>query len=89
MSIAMALATYFVIWWIVLFAVLPWGVQTQEESGHVVPGSAESAPSSPHLLAKAAATTLVSLLIFALVYWLVVYKPVSLNDIPVLPRFER
>jgi predicted secreted protein len=34
-------------------------------------------------------TTLVSLLIFVLVYWLVVYNPVSLDNLPILPRFER
>jgi predicted secreted protein len=26
-------ATFFLIWWVVLFAVLPWGVRSQLESG--------------------------------------------------------
>ena len=33
MAIATAIAIYFLIWWIVLFAVLPWGVRAQGEDG--------------------------------------------------------
>jgi predicted secreted protein len=29
MSLATAIAIYFIIWWVVLFAVLPWGVRSQ------------------------------------------------------------
>ncbi len=37
-------AVYFIIWWITLFAVLPFGLRTQAEENDVVPGSVESAP---------------------------------------------
>jgi len=38
-------AIYFVLWWLVLFAVLPFGVKTHEEVGvERVPGQADSAP---------------------------------------------
>jgi len=33
MSLTLSIAIYFVIWWIVLFAVLPIGVRTQGEMG--------------------------------------------------------
>ena len=33
MAIATAIAIYFLIWWIMLFAVLPWGVRSQGEEG--------------------------------------------------------
>ena len=39
MDNVMALAIYIFIWWIVLFAVLPFGVRTQDEAGSVVPGT--------------------------------------------------
>ena len=32
MRIGTYFAIYFLIWWIVLFAVLPWGVRNQEEA---------------------------------------------------------
>jgi len=54
------LALYFVIWWILLFAVLPFGVRSQAESGEVVTGSEPGAPSVPALREKAIWTTLVA-----------------------------
>ena len=69
MSWTSAVAIYFVIWWLVLFTVLPWGVRTQGEAGEVEPGSPESAPAKPQLAKKALITTLVSAIVFALVYY--------------------
>jgi predicted secreted protein len=67
-SAVLAAAVYFVLWWIVLFAVLPWGVKSQEEAGDISPGSDPGAPARPLLLRKAIATTLVSAAIMALGY---------------------
>ena len=55
---------YFVIWWIVLFAVLPFGMRTQQEAGRVVPGTPASAPVRPKFLQIILATTLISAAIF-------------------------
>lgn len=71
MSITLGLAVYFIIWWTVLFAVLPLGVRTQGEAGTVVPGTPESAPVTPRLLRVAIITTLVSCVVF-LLFWAVV-----------------
>jgi predicted secreted protein len=65
MSIGLYSAIYFVIWWIVLFAVLPWGVRSQHEEGEIAPGTDPGAPVAPFLLRKAIATTLISAAIFA------------------------
>ena len=53
-------ALYFVIWWILLFAVLPFGVRSQAESGEIVAGSEPGAPSVPALREKAIWTTLLA-----------------------------
>ncbi len=58
------LAIYFVIWWTVLFAVLPWGMRTQEEEGTVVPGTVPSAPAHPRMLRTVIVTTLVAAVVF-------------------------
>jgi predicted secreted protein len=90
MSIAFALAIYFVIWWIVLFAMLPIGVRTAEEAGEKVsPGTAESAPLFPRLLPKMLATTVVATIVFAFVYAIVVHRVITLDDIPFFPRYEQ
>lgn len=39
-------AVYFIFWWITLFAVLPFGLKTQQENNDVVLGTIESAPSN-------------------------------------------
>lgn len=82
MSWISALAIYFIIWWVVLFAVLPWGNRTQDEEGDIVAGSNPSAPARPRLLAKALVTTLVSAVVFAGVWWLIVESGLTLDDVP-------
>jgi predicted secreted protein len=89
MSITSAFAIYFVLWWLVLFAVLPWGVRTQEEGGEVVPGSNPSSPQRPMLGRKLIATTLISAAIFVALYGVIVYGGLTLDDIPLLPDFSR
>lgn len=68
MTIAGALAVYFIIWWTVLFVVLPFGVRSQTESGDVVAGSEPGAPVAPNLKRKAVITTWLSFGVFAVVY---------------------
>jgi predicted secreted protein len=71
MSIVSLVAIYFVVWWVVLFAVLPFGVRTQDDEGDIVLGTTHSAPTRPHLLKKALATTIVSaIIVFG--FWLAV-----------------
>jgi predicted secreted protein len=68
MSKATYVATFFLIWWVVLFAVLPWGVQSQQESGDTTPGTDPGAPVVPKLGRKLLWTTLVAGLLFAAFY---------------------
>jgi predicted secreted protein len=71
MSTPMAIATYFTIWWIVLFAVLPFGVKSQHEAGvaQSLPSGADpGAPVAPMLVRKALWTTVISAILFAALY---------------------
>jgi predicted secreted protein len=84
MSWTTAVAIYFIVWWVVLFAVLPWGVRSQAESGAVVPGSDPGAPAIPHLLAKLIWTTVVATIVFALAAAAYSYRLVTLDDLATL-----
>jgi predicted secreted protein len=64
MAIATAIAIYFLIWWIMLFAVLPWGVRAQGEEG--APGTDPGAPTVPRLRAKLIWTTIASAVVWAI-----------------------
>lgn len=87
MTLMAGLAIYAVIWWTVLFAILPLGVVTQEESHEVVPGTISSAPARPDMLKKVLVTSLLAALIWGGVYYLVVASPFSFDDIPFMPTF--
>jgi predicted secreted protein len=64
-STPMSVAIYLVIWFIVLFAVLPFGVKSQREAGDVVKGTDPGAPVAPRLLLKALWTTVISAMLFS------------------------
>jgi predicted secreted protein len=81
MSLATAIAIYFIIWWVVLFAVLPWGVRSQHESGAVAPGSDPGAPAIPRLKRKLVWTTIVAAVVFALWYVVYAYRLIALDDL--------
>jgi predicted secreted protein len=58
-----AMALYFVVWWITLFAVLPLGARSQSEVGEVATGTDPGAPAAPALREKALLTTLAASLV--------------------------
>jgi len=68
MSTSTAIAIYFLIWWITLFAVLPWGVRNQEESGEVTPGTDPGAPATHRVWHKLGWTTVVATTVFGILY---------------------
>ena len=57
---------YALIWFIVLFTVLPWGVKIPDNPE---PGHAPSAPINPHIGVKLIATSLVSAVIWVIVWY--------------------
>jgi predicted secreted protein len=79
MSVTFLIAIYVIIWWTVLFAVLPIGVRTQAEDGTVVPGTPESAPAAPRLVRVVVLTTVVSCAVFAVLWAALRYGVVDLE----------
>jgi predicted secreted protein len=61
-------AIFFIIWWLCLFVVLPFGVRSQHEADEVTPGTERGAPQRPLLLRKALAATALAAIVFAGVY---------------------
>jgi len=67
-SISTAVAIYFVIWWVVLFLTLPFGVRSQHEDGEGVPGTDPGAPIATLMGRKLVWTTVISAVVFALAW---------------------
>jgi predicted secreted protein len=63
----LAIALFLTIWFVVLFAVLPFGVKSQHEAGDYVPGTDPGAPVAPRLLRKILWTTVVTIIVFGAV----------------------
>jgi len=84
MSVAFGLAIYFMLWWIILFAILPFGIhRTQEEAGDIVPGTEASAPNKPRFLRVIVLTTVVTTIVFGS-YIALRQSGFGLDDIPFL-----
>ena len=66
MTLMSGIVVYFCLWWVVLYAVLPWGVRTSDtpEKGH-----AASAPLNPRLGMKFLVTTLIAGVLWAIAYY--------------------
>ena len=67
--ISTAFAIYFVMWWVILFLTLPFGVRSQHEDGEGAPGTDPGAPIAPGLGRKLIWTTVISAVIFAISWW--------------------
>lgn len=59
-----AIAIYFFAWWIMLFAVLPFGVRTQHDTGEVIQGTSAGAPTETKMLRVVGWTTIVASVVF-------------------------
>lgn len=81
MPITTGLAIFFLIWWIVLFAVLPWGVRSQQEGGEISPGTDPGAPAIPNLRRKLIWTTLVAVAVFVVCYVIYAERLVTLEGL--------
>jgi len=69
MTLVSGLMVFIVLWWVVLFAVLPFGVRPEENPKK---GFATSAPENPHLKNKFLATTVLAAIIWGFIQLIMV-----------------
>ena len=86
MAITTAVAIYFLIWWIALFTVLPWGVSAQGDDA--VPGTDPGAPRLPKLWSKLLWTTIVATVVYAVCVVIYLNRLVTLDDLAALLGFR-
>lgn len=71
---------YLIIWWLVLFIVLPFGVQTQHESGEgIEPGTPESAPAKSGIWLKFAITTAIAAVCWGVFFIIMKYRLITIG----------
>lgn len=74
MGIISGIVVFLMVWWVTLFAVLPWGIRKNEE---FQVGNVASAPDKPLLFKKFLATTLITCIIWVIIYALISYNVVD------------
>jgi predicted secreted protein len=72
MQTTTAIAIYFLIWWLSLFAVLPFGIRSQHEGEDFAEGTDPGAPIAARIGWKLLWTTIVATIVFAILT--VIYK---------------
>lgn len=88
-TLSTAFAVYFVVWWIVLFAVLPFGIQSQHEAGESPAGTDPGAPSVPGMAKKLLWTTVISAILFGIAWWAYLAGYLNIERLYLLMGFTR
>ena len=87
MSIVSAIVLFAVIWFLVLFIVLPFRMETQGDIGKVVQGTHAGAPSSSFSMKrKAKITTIWAALVWLLIASVVIFGDIGIRDIDLFSR---
>ena len=81
MGITGSIIVYVLIWWIIFFSVLPLGIQVNKEKfkekiGGIDPG----APINPRIGKKFLITTIITSIIFIVIYYLVKFDLLNLRE---------
>ena len=81
MGITGSIIVYVLIWWIIFFSVLPVGIQSNKEKfrekiGGIDPG----APNNPKIGKKFLITTIITSIIFIVIYYLVEFNLLNLRE---------
>jgi predicted secreted protein len=73
-------AVFFIIWWTVIFLVLPWGAGASIDEADVRKGQAAGAPKRPRIPLKLAVTTLAAGALWGVFYVIVEWELVSFRE---------
>ncbi len=86
-SFITGLAIYFILWWLLLFIVLPWGIKSQREDGSVTRGTDPGAPVKARMKRKAIQNSILAAVVWLAIMAVLKFDLISLDDIPFIPDF--
>ena len=90
MSLAGGIVIFGVMWWLVLFMVLPFGVISQHEVEGAEAGTDPGAPIAPKLVRKMLITTGITCILWGLLYMAITNQWITLDSVPGFdPRVQR
>ena len=81
MGITGSIIVYVLIWWIIFFSVLPVGIQSNKEKfREKIGGTDPGAPNNPKIGKKFFFTTIITSIIFIVIYYLVKLDLLNLRE---------
>ena len=81
MGITGSIIVYVLIWWIIFFSILPVGIQSNKEKfKERIEGIDPGAPINPKIGNKFLVTTIITSLIFIVIYYLVKFNLLNLRE---------
>ena len=90
MSIVSAIVLFAVIWFMVLFIILPIRVQSQGEAGERVEGTPVGAPSSAFSMTRTMITaTWIAVVAFVVIASVIIWGGITVEDLDFFNRLER
>ena len=78
MSITGSIVIYVIIWWIVFFSLLP--IDVNRNKNIKIEGEDSGSPENPKILKKFIYTTILSSVLFSIIYFLVQYNYLNLRN---------
>jgi predicted secreted protein len=87
MSIVSAIVLFAVVWFMVLFIVLPIRLETQGDRGEIVPGTQAGAPANLQMRRKVMVTTGIAVVIWAVLCAVILSGIFGLDDLDFLRRY--
>ena len=70
MSLTGSFVVFVILWWLILFIILPRDINSQKDKDFVVLGTDPGAPSNPNIVKKLIITTAITSILFAIIYFL-------------------
>jgi|TARA_B100001121_G_scaffold251795_1_gene228075 predicted secreted protein len=76
-----SIIVYVLIWWIIFFSILPVGIQSNKEKfKENIEGIDPGAPKNPRIAKKFLITTIITSIIFIVIYYLVRFNLLNLRE---------
>ena len=81
MGVTGSIIVFVLIWWIIFFSILPIGIQSNKETfREKLEGNDPGAPKNPKIAKKFLITTIITSIIFVLIYYLVKFDLLNLRE---------
>ena len=70
MSLTGSFVVFVILWWLILFMILPRDINTRKDKDFIVKGADPGAPTNPNIGKKLVITTAITLILFMIIYFL-------------------